>query len=160
MMTFRTHGKLSFAQLKDITGTLQICLVKDKLQLFTGSTTTTEIEVAGQSYSAYKFFEKFLDMADFVGVSGELFVTQHGELTLFVHEFQLLSKALLPLPEKRHGIKDADDRLRKRYLDIVMNSEVQAMVQRRGTFWNAMRSFLLAKGFLEVDTPILEVTTG
>lgn len=160
MMSWRSHGKLAFAQLKELTGTIQICFVQQQCAWDTGRAVLEEIVIDGQSLSTYKAIEKFLDVGDFIGVRGELCVTKHGEVTLLVAEVQLLTKALLPLPEKRHGLKDEDERFRKRYLDIVMNTEVQQMVQRRSTFWQTMRSFLLAHGFIEVDTPILEVTTG
>lgn len=160
IMGRRAHGKLTFAQLKDVTWTIQICFIQQHCLLDTGKALVDHLMVGEQSVTAYKCIEKFFDTGDFLGIRWELCLTKHGELTLLVAEMQLLTKALLPLPEKRHGLKDEDDRLRKRYLDIVMNPEVQAMVQRRSTFWQTMRTFLLAQGFIEVDTPILEVTTG
>lgn len=101
------------------------------------------VTIADQQLSAYKFVEKYIDVGDFIGVRGELFITKHGELTLFVNEVELLTKALRPLGDKWHGIEDTETRLRKRYLDTTMNTETKAMLMRRSQFWQAMRSFLL-----------------
>ncbi len=160
LMLFRTMGKISFWQLRDSTGDIQIAFVKDLCSLDTGTTCVPSLHIADTELSAYKFVEKYLDVGDFVWVRGELFVTKHGELTLFVNEFQLLTKTLRPLGDKRHGIEDIETRLRKRYLDTTMNTETKAMLMRRSNFWQAMRTFLLQEWFLEVETPILEVTTG
>ncbi len=93
-------------------------------------------------------------------MKGELFYTHKGELTLFVKEFTFLTKAIRPLPEKWHGIEDNDERYRKRYLDMATDEELKALFYRKSKFWNTTRNFLLSKGFLEVDTPTLEHTTG
>lgn len=105
LITFRSHGKLSFSHLQDFSGRLQICFMED----FLGK-------------EKYKFLKK-IDIADFIGVSGELFKTRHGETTLMVYEVIILSKALRPLPEKWHGIKDQELLYRQRYLDTVMNRD-------------------------------------
>jgi lysyl-tRNA synthetase class 2 len=99
-------------------------------------------------------------VGDFVGVHGEVFRTHKGELTIFAPQFMLLTKALLPLGDKFHGIEDMDTRLRKRYLDVVFHSDVRDMLYRRSKFWQSMREFLLKQNFMEVETPILETTTG
>lgn len=93
-------------------------------------------------------------------MKGELFYTHKGELTLFVKEFTFLTKAIRPLPEKFHGIENEDDRYRKRYLDIATDDELRAVFYRKSKFWEATRNFLKERGFLEVDTPTLEHTTG
>jgi lysyl-tRNA synthetase class 2 len=160
LMLFRTMGKLSFGKLRDASGDIQIAFVKNLCSLYTWKQLVQSVQIADKEVSAYKFVEKYLDVGDFVWVKGELFVTQHGELTLFVNEFQLLTKTLRPLGDKWHWIEDIETRLRKRYLDTTMNPETKAMLERRSKFWQSMRTFLLNKWFIEVETPILEVTTG
>lgn len=160
IISFRSHGRLSFAKVRDEAGDIQLCFVRDLVKLNTTNEVVENITINDTEITAYKFIEKYLDIADFVGVQGDLFLTKHGELTLFVSEIQLLTKSLLPLPEKFHGLTDEDTVFRKRYLDILLNKEVQEMVKRKGLFWNVMRDFLRNKGFNEVETPILEITTG
>ncbi|MCX6721042.1 MAG: lysine--tRNA ligase [Candidatus Staskawiczbacteria bacterium] len=108
----------------------------------------------------YQFFLDVFDIADFVELKGILFTTQRGEKTLEVQDYKMLAKALLPLPEKFHGLQDVEEKLRKRYLDIIFNPEVKEMIEKRAIFWNAMREFLVKKGFLEVETPVLETIAG
>ena len=100
------------------------------------------------------------DISDFVEIKGILFTTQRGEKTIEVEDYKMLSKALLPLPEKWHGIQDVEEKLRKRYLDIIFNPEVKEMIEKRAAFWSSMREFLIKKGFLEVETPVLETIPG
>lgn len=138
LMSWRSHGKLSFGQLQDFSGRIQICLMRD---------------VVGEK--SYKFFQKHIDVADFLGLSGELFVTQHGELTLMIKEYVLLGKTLRPLPEKWHGIQDVEARYRYRYLDLVMNQESTKRFLLRTKMVKLIRDFLDHHGFLEVDTPVL-----
>lgn len=95
-----------------------------------------------------------------MGVKGELFYTHKGELTVFAEEFTFLTKAIQPLPEKWHGLESDEDRYRKRYLDMATDDELKAMFYRKSQFWKATRDFLVNKGFMEVDTPTLEHTTG
>ena len=106
------------------------------------------------------FFKKYLDSGDFVGVQGEIIKTKTDEISILVEKIEILSKAILPLPEKFHGISDEEEKLRKRYLDIMFNPEVKEMVKKRAIFWNSIREFLMKKGFLEVETPVLETTPG
>ncbi len=160
MMMYRTHGKLSFATIQDGHSQIQVAWVKDLCHLIINDKKTVkDLTIDGQEISAYKFAEKYLDLGDFIGVKGELFMTNHGELTLLINEFQLLSKAVRPLGDKRHGVEDLEKRLRKRYLDTTMNMETREMLYRRSKFWQSMRSFLLQEGFMEVETPVLEITT-
>jgi lysyl-tRNA synthetase class 2 len=100
------------------------------------------------------------DIADFVQIKGILFTTQRGEKTIEAEDYKMLSKALLPLPEKWHGLQDVEEKLRKRYLDIMFNPEVRDMIEKRAMFWNSTREFLIKKGFLEVETPVLETMAG
>ena len=139
----REHGNLTFSNLDDGSATIQIAISKK--------------EVGPDSY---KLFSKLIDLGDFVEVVGKLFITHKGEQSLMVKEFRLLSKTLRPLPDKWRGLQDEEERLRKRYLDILSNEEVKEMLKKKALFWQSMRAFLVSKGFLEVETPVLENTTG
>lgn len=143
LMTIREMGKLVFCHLQDESGKAQVSLKSDEIDK-----------------EKFDFFLKNIDMGDFVGVEGEVFTTQKGEKTLLVKEYTLLSKAILPLPEKWHGIKDEEGRLRKRYLDILTDPEKKDLLTKKMFFWHSMREFLISKGFTEVETPVLETTTG
>jgi lysyl-tRNA synthetase class 2 len=143
LVSFREHGKLTFAHLQDFAGKIQICFMEDLI-----------------GKEKYKFLRK-LDVADFVGVTGELFRTKHGEITLMVYETKLLSKALRPLPEKWHGIKDAEAIYRQRYLDLIMNRESMNRFILRSDLIKALREFYWSEGFIEIETPVLEsVSSG
>ncbi len=137
IMTFREHGKLSFANLKDPSGTLQIAFTENLL-----------------GKDTYKLLRK-LDIADFLGVSGELFMTKHGQLTLLADQFTLLGKTLRPLPEKWHGISDQETIYRSRYLDLLMNEASTQRFKLRSRFTQLVRDHLNQHEFLEVETPIL-----
>lgn len=139
----RSHGNLIFANLQDVSGKIQVALSKKEI----GS-------------DSFKDFEKLIDMGDFVEVSGTCFVTHKGEQSLMVASWQILSKAVRPLPEKWHGLKDDEDRYRKRYLDLLMNDELRELFVKKSKFWDVTRSFLKEHGFFEVETPTLETTTG
>ena len=143
LMGVRDLGKIAFGALNDGSGKIQIVLQD-------GETPEKTAE----------FFKKFIDAGDFVGVEGTIFRTKRGELSVQVKDVKLLSKSILPLPEKFHGLQDDEERLRKRYLDIVLNPAVREMFVRKSKFWQTIRSFLLERGFLEVETPTLENTTG
>jgi len=143
IMTKREFGKISFANLKDYSGNIQLVFQDGKTPKKT-----------------FEFFDKYIDAGDFVGVRGEIFKTKTGELSILVNNLELLSKSILPLPEKWHGIKDEEDRLRKRYLDILINPEVKEIFLKKARFWKTIRDFLLERGFLEVETPILENSAG
>lgn len=144
IMLMRPHGKLTFAQIKDVSGQMQICLMQDFVSLQNMAPP-----------EAYKLIGKKIDVGDFVGLTGELFVTKHGELTLLVREFQLLSKTLRPLPEKFHGLQDTEAKYRKRYLDLLSDKESFDRFIFRANLISRMRGFLDAHGFLEVETPVL-----
>ncbi len=143
LVSSRDLGKIAFGVLQDGEGKIQIVL-QDK--------ETPE--------KVFSFFKKYIDSGDFIGIEGTIFRTQRGELSVLVKKLELLSKSLLPLPEKWHGLKDDEERLRKRYLDIIMNPEIKEMFIRKSKFWNSMRSFLLSHDFLEVETPVLETSAG
>ncbi len=138
IMTFRSHGKLSFAQLQDQSGRIQISFMRD---------------VLGEE--KYKFATKKVDAGDFLGVKGELFKTQHGETTLLVREYTLLAKTLQPLPEKWHGVQDQEMKYRYRYLDILMSPEAFSRMRMRSKLIQIIRTYLEQHEFIEVETPIL-----
>ena len=108
----------------------------------------------------YDIFKNFVDTGDFVEIKGFLFSTKKDEKTLEVKEFKILTKSLLPLPEKWEGLQDVEDRFRKRYLDLIMNSEERELFVKKSKFWQATREFLIKEGGLEVETPILEQIPG
>ncbi len=145
VMIKRDLGKISFATLQDSSGRIQI--VSQQAQ---GATPE----------KAFEFFKKYIDAGDFVGVEGRIIKTKTGELSILISKVELLSKAILPLPEKWHGLQDEEERYRKRYLDILMNPGVKEIFIKKQKFWQAIRSFLLEKGFVEVETPILESSAG
>lgn len=139
----RSHGNLTFANLEDESGSLQIALSKKEL-----------------GDEQYKKFVKLVDVADFIEVLGTCFVTHKGENSLMVKEWKMLSKALRPIPNSWYGLKDEEDRLRKRYLDFLMNPEMREMFKKKSAFWDVTRTFMKAHGFFEVETPTIETTTG
>lgn len=143
LMTKRDLGKIAFCVLKDGTGKVQIVLQEKE--------TPEKIR---------EFFKKYVDSGDFVGVEGEIIKTKTGETSILVKKIELISKSILPLPEKWKGLQDEEERYRKRYLDILMNEEVNEMFIKKSKFWNAIRKFLLERGFLEVETPVLENSAG
>lgn len=108
----------------------------------------------------FKQFQEFADIGDFIEVRGALFKTKRDEKTIEVRGWKILTKALLPLPEKWHGLQDIEERLRKRYLDFLFNPESRKIVEKKAAFWKAVREFHIKNGFLEVETPILETTVG
>ncbi|MFA6393296.1 MAG: lysine--tRNA ligase [Patescibacteria group bacterium] len=143
LRAIRSHGNLTFAHLEDGSGKIQIALSKKD----TGP-------------ESYKNFIKLIDIGDFISVVGTAFVTHKGEKSLMAAEWNIISKALRPLPDKYAGFKDEEERFRKRYMDILFNPETRDMVEKRARFWQAVRAFFIERGFLEVETPVLETTTG
>jgi len=138
----RGHGKASFGNIEDQTG---------KIQLY------VKTDVIGKD--KFDFFTD-LDIGDFIGVKGELFKTRTGEQTIKAEEITLLSKAIKPLPEKWHGLKDIEIRYRKRYLDLVANKQVKEIFQIRSKIISSIRKFFDDKGYLEVETPMLQTIPG
>jgi lysyl-tRNA synthetase class 2 len=139
LITLRPMGKALFAHLQDATGRLQIYLRQD---------------IMGEA--SFKDFEETIDPGDLLGVKGRLFRTNTGELTVEVKEWVLLAKSLHPLPEKWHGLKDVEVRYRQRYLDLIANEHARRVFFLRSRLISEIRRFLDAKGFLEVETPILQ----
>ena len=157
MMSFRTMGRLSFSTIRDHTGDIQICFVKWLCNFYTGQTLITwdeTLRIWEHERSSYKIAEKFFDIGDFIWVTGELFVTKHGELTLFVNEYQMLSKALRPLGDKRHGIQNDEKKYRQRYLDMTMNEESYNIFVMKSKILKALREFYRSRDFHEIETSI------
>jgi len=141
--SIRGHGGVMFCDIKDETGKLQLVLKTDIL-----------------SKEKMKFFEKYFDSGDFLGSQGTLFITQKGEKSLLVNKFTLLTKSLRPLPKAWFGLEDAEERFRRRYLDLLENEEVKKRFILRSKIITEMRDFLNKIGYLEVETPILQTIYG
>ena len=137
MMSRRVMGKASFMDLQDSTGRLQVYVRRD--------------DVGEEDYADFKKW----DIGDVLGVEGTVFRTQKGEISVHTTHIKLLSKSLLPLPEKFHGLRDTDTRYRQRYVDLIVNPEVRDTFYKRSRILTEIRRYLDEKGFLEVDTPIL-----
>ncbi|WP_432718290.1 lysine--tRNA ligase [Pectinatus frisingensis] len=142
LMAIRGHGKASFAVLADITGDIQIYF---------------KLDVLGEE--RYANF-KLLDIGDIIGVTGIVFKTHRGEVTVKVQDFSIEAKSLRPLPEKFHGLKDIETRYRQRYLDLIVNPAVKTTFINRTKIIQAVRRFLDNKGFLEVETPVMNPIAG
>lgn len=139
----RIHGKATFLNIEDESGKIQ-CFLQEKRV----------------GPSSYQFFVDYFDIGDFLQAKGTLFLTKTKEKTLEISDYKLLSKSLLPLPEKWHGIKDIEERFRKRYLDLIFNKEIKEKFKLRSQIIKEIRNFLEKKGFLEVETPVLQPIYG
>ncbi|MFC4620389.1 lysine--tRNA ligase [Camelliibacillus cellulosilyticus] len=142
IMTKRGKGKAGFAHIQDLTGKIQIYVRKDTV-----------------GEEQYELFDA-IDIGDIVGVKGVAFKTKVGELSVKVEDFTLLTKSLRPLPDKFHGLKDIEQRYRQRYLDLIMNQEVQETFITRSKILHYMREYLDNRGFLEVETPMMHNIPG
>ena len=142
VMGMRKFGALAFAKIFDGTGSVQIVFEED------------------HNKKAITFFDSFVDTGDFVQVTGTNYITKKGENSLLVSDIKMLSKALLPLPDKHSGLQDEEEKMRKRYLDILLDENKKDLFYKKAKFWSVVRSALNEKGFLEVETPTIEVTTG
>ncbi|MFA5255334.1 MAG: lysine--tRNA ligase [Candidatus Omnitrophota bacterium] len=142
IMACREHGKAKFYDLKDSTG---------KIQLY------VRADIVGPD--AFELSNN-TDIGDFVGVSGEAFKTRTNEPSIKVTKFEMLSKSMRPLPEKWHGLKDVETRYRQRYIDVVMNDDVKKVFVTRSNIVSEIRRFLDSKGFLEVETPMMQSIPG
>ena len=143
VMAKRKHGGSAFFDVNDDSGKIQGFIKEDAV-----------------GEESFQQFDDFVDIGDFIEVRGTLFKTKAGEKTLLTSHFSLLSKSLLPLPEKWHGLEDTEERLRKRYLDLIMNPKEKELFVKKAKFWQAVREFLQKEGGLEVDTPVLEQVPG
>ncbi|MBQ8758205.1 MAG: lysine--tRNA ligase, partial [Clostridia bacterium] len=137
MMSKRVMGKASFCNIQDGKGRIQCYVARD--------------EIGEEPYSAFKK----LDIGDIVGITGFVFKTKTGEISVHAKELVLLSKSLKVLPEKFHGLKDQETRYRQRYVDLIVNPEVKDTFVKRSQILTEIRRFLDARGYLEVDTPVL-----
>jgi lysyl-tRNA synthetase class 2 len=142
VMTIRGQGKILFIDLADQEGKFQVVL---------------KVDILGDKL---KIFFENVDGGDFVAFSGNLFVTARGEKSLEAHDFQILAKAILPMPSTFYGLENEEEIMRKRYLDFALNKEKRDLFFRKAKFWNVVREFMNEKGFLEVSTPTIETTTG
>ena len=143
VMSLRPQGAMYFFHVNDGTASFQGLMKNDEV-----------------SAETFDLFGQTVDIGDFVEMTGPLFVTKRGEKTVAVKSWKMLAKSLRPLPEKYHGIQDEEEKFRRRYLDIMFNPEVKEMFVKRSKFWNTIRTFLLERGYLEVETPIIENMTG
>ena len=142
LMSKRGMGKVSFCDLQDKSGRIQLYARKDEMD-----------------EEEYNRFKKY-DIGDIVGVQGEVFRTQRGEMSVRVQKVTLLSKSLLPLPEKFHGLTNTELRYRQRYVDLIVNPEVKRNFIIRSQFIKYVRDFMDARGFMEVETPVLNTISG
>lgn len=138
----RPMGKLIFLDLRDGSGKIQLCFYKQRLD------------------EENRELFRDIDIGDIIGVNGQLIRTKSGEPTVEVVDFALLAKSLQPLPEKWHGLIDVDKRYRQRYLDLIANTEVKEIFQMRSSLITAVRQFLNERGFIEVETPVLQASAG
>ena len=141
--SIRLHGKIGFADLEDGSGRMQALLKADDI---------------GQE--PFDLFLADVDEGDFIEVGGTMLVTKSGEKSIAASGWRMLAKSLRPVPSEYYGLKDIEQRLRKRYLDLLTNAEVRELFYKKNIFWQAVRGFLIEKGFLEVETPVLEFTPG
>ena len=142
LVAIRVMGKATFAHIQDFAGRMQLLVKVDKL-----------------GADAYKRFTD-LDLGDIIGVHGTLFRTKRGEITVEIEDYVLLAKALRPMPEKYHGLKDKELRYRQRYLDLIANPEVMEVFRSRSRLVEETRSFLRGRSFVEVETPVLQALAG
>lgn len=143
IMSMRPQGALIFMNFFDGTGTFQSLFKKED-----------------SNEADFTFFADVADIGDFVEFTGTLFKTRTEQQTIQIESWRMLSKSLRPMPEKWHGLQDVEERMRRRYLDLLFNQEERDLVIKKARFWQATREFMIKEGFLEVETPILETTTG
>ena len=142
MMLKRVMGKASFATVQDMSGRIQLYVTRDG--------------VGEDAYEAFKHY----DLGDILGAKGTLFKTKTGELSVKVAELRLLVKSLRPLPEKFHGLSDQEQKYRQRYVDLIMSEETRGVFQTRSRIVHVIREFMTGKGFLEVETPMMQPIPG
>src|SRR3990167_4966429 len=142
MMTRRVMGKASFAHLQDMSGMIQVYVTRDAV-----------------GEARYEDFKKW-DIGDILGAEGTLFKTKTGELSVKVDDVRLLAKSLRPLPEKYHGLTDTETKYRQRYLDLIMSEVTRQTFRTRTAIVRYIRHFLDGRGYLEVETPMMQVIPG
>ena len=145
----RVFGKLAFFNLQDETGTIQLYLDKKEIQAH-----MSDLE------SAFNHLKKLTDTGDMIGVKGSIKRTEKGELSVKVKEYEILTKSLLPLPDKWHGLTDTEKRYRQRYVDLIVNPQVRQTFRRRAQITASIRRYLDNQGFIEIETPVLQSEAG
>ncbi|MEN9236380.1 MAG: lysine--tRNA ligase, partial [Gloeomargarita sp. GMQP_bins_25] len=143
----RVFGKLAFFTLQDEQGTIQLYLEKQRIQAVMGE-------------AAFEQLKQWTDVGDFLGAEGTIKRTEKGELSVYVQRYELLCKSLLPLPDKWHGLTDVEKRYRQRYVDLIVNPEVREIFRRRAKLVQLTRRYLDERGFLEMETPVLQPQAG
>jgi lysyl-tRNA synthetase class 2 len=143
LVSRRDMGKASFANIADVNGKIQVYFKSDAIGV-----------------DSFKLYKDMVDLSDFIAVKGTPFRTRTGELTIMVQEWTFLSKSLRPLPEKWHGLKDTETRYRQRYLDLIANTDVRDVFRKRSAITSTIRRELETRGFLEVETPMMQVIAG
>lgn len=143
VMSKRKMGKISFIDLRDVEGRIQLCMKRDDL-----------------GEELYKKIHETLDVGDFIGVTGDIFITSSGEKTVQVYKYKFLGKSLRPLPEKFHGVTNQEILYRERHLDLIMNDETKKRFLLRSKVIKLIREFLDNRGFIEVETPVLQNTAS
>jgi lysyl-tRNA synthetase class 2 len=150
IMARRVFGKLAFFTLQDETGNIQLYLDKNRIQS----------EMADIDAEAFAHLKNLTDAGDIIGAKGTIKRTEKGELSVYVKHYTILTKSLLPLPDKWHGLTDIAKRYRQRYVDLIVNPEVQQTFRRRAQITAGIRRYLEERGFLEIETPVLQAEAG
>ncbi|MFA7193888.1 MAG: amino acid--tRNA ligase-related protein [Candidatus Paceibacterota bacterium] len=150
IMSLRGQGKIFFSDIYDGTEKFQIVIRIDNNPIYTGIENSNGISL----------FEKTADIGDFIEVGGNVFVTKSGQKSVDVKDWRILTKSIAPIPDTFYGLKDEDERYRKRYLDLLLDTERKNLFYKKASFWNVAQSFFLKNNFLPVETPTLEITTG
>ena len=143
VLALRGQGAILFAVIFDGTDRIQAIFKKDEM-----------------SENLFNLFTDTVDLGDFISVTGPAITSQRGEQSVLAKSWLMASKSLAPLPEKWHGLQDTEERYRKRYLDLLLNDELRDLLVKKAKFWEVSRNFFKERGFLEVETPVLELTTG
>ena len=144
IMALRAQGAIVFVDIFDGTGKFQVLLKREE-------------KITDKDFD---LFIETVDIGDFVQTAGTLFLTKKGQKTIQASSWKMVTKSLRPLPEKWHGLQDTEERYRKRYLDLLLNEELRDLIIKKSKFWDVTRKFFKDKGFLEIETPTLELTTG
>jgi len=144
VLAFRSQGAITFVDIDDGTGRVQVYFKEDE--------STPKL--------GYEFFQEVVDRGDFIEVTGPAYTTKRGQQSIFLKEWTVLTKSILPLPDEWFGIKDDDERYRKRHLDLLLRENARELFVQKAKFWDTIRAFLKERSFLEVETPTLELTTG
>ena len=150
IMARRVFGKLAFFTLQDETGIIQLYLDKNRISE----------SMAAIDSDAFNHLKQLTDIGDIIGVKGTIKRTEKGELSVYVHQYTILTKSLLPLPDKWHGLTDTEKRYRQRYVDLIVNPQVRQTFRRRAQITAALRRYLDNLGFIEIETPVLQSEAG